>query len=252
MGHDRSVSCLAGTVPPDRVMTPAQSCQLAPFYRPTRGAIRLNALYIDPEPLRADLRHIVQTVEWKVLKYGEHWAQIVLLRDEFRHPLLTTCPALERAIAGLPSRAVDACLKLLGPGGFVHEHRDMTGAVPMGVVRLHVPIVTHTDAEFYVTESDCSWGPERRGSWTRPTDIESPTTRPSSAFTSLSTWSSIGRCEHCCRSATCTIACTICSFGFSVLSRGWCIWRNHSFSSDSFAGLSGCESRESRRSDDSS
>ena len=159
MGHDQSVSCPAGTAPPDRVMTGAQSWQLAPFYRPTRGAIRLNALYIDPEPLRADLRHIVQTVEWKVLKYGEHWAQIVLLRDEFRHPLLTTCLALERAIAGLPSRPLDACLKLLGPGGFVLEHRDMTGAVPMGVVRLHVPIVTHTDAEFYVNGKRLFLGP---------------------------------------------------------------------------------------------
>jgi hypothetical protein len=132
-------------------MTPVQSCRQAPsFWRPTRGAVRLNALYINPEPLQVDLRHLEQAVEWSVLKDGQHWAQIVLLRNEFRHPVLSACPALERAIANLPSRVLDACLKLLGPGGFVHEHRDITGAVPMGVVRLHVPIVTHPDAEFYV------------------------------------------------------------------------------------------------------
>ena len=91
---------------------------------------------------KADLQHLEHTVEWRALKDGQHWAQIVLLKDEFRHPVLSTCPALERAIVALPSRVLDGCLKLLAPGGFVHEHRDISGAAPMGVVRLHVPIVT--------------------------------------------------------------------------------------------------------------
>ena len=110
-------------------------CRSAPsFYRPTRGAVRLNGLSVNPEPLQADLAQLQTVVEWKALNYGEHWAQIVLLKDDLRHPMLSACPALERAIAGFPSRALDACLKLLGPGGFVQEHRDITGAVPMGVI----------------------------------------------------------------------------------------------------------------------
>ena len=141
-------------------MAPAQACRnSSSWYRPTRGAVRLNALYINPEPLQADLRLLEQAVDWKLLKDGEHWAQIVLLKNEFRHPVLNACPALERAIAGLPSRTVDACLKLLGPGGFVHEHRDITGAAPMGVVRLHVPIVTDPDVEFHVNGKRLLLGP---------------------------------------------------------------------------------------------
>lgn len=120
------------------------------FHRPTRGAVRLNGLSLDPAPLEADVARLTQVDEWKALKDGEHWAQIVLVRNDYRHPVLDTCPGLAAAIAGMPSRVLDACLKLLGPGGFVHEHRDMTGATPFGVVRLHVPIATHPDVEFHV------------------------------------------------------------------------------------------------------
>jgi hypothetical protein len=123
------------------------------FYRPTRGAIRLDKLRLDPEPLQADVGRIEQTAEWKLLKDGRHWSQIVLLKNEFRDPVLSSCPALTGALAALPSRVLDACLKLLEPGGFVHEHRDITGASPMGVLRLHVPIVTAPDVEFYVNGS---------------------------------------------------------------------------------------------------
>lgn len=121
------------------------------FDRPTRGAVRLNALYLDPAPLQADVERLTQVEEWRGLKDGEHWAQIVLLKNDFQHPVLDVCPNLAAAIGGLPSRVLDVCLKLLGPGGFVHEHRDMIGATPFGVVRLHVPIVTHADVEFYVS-----------------------------------------------------------------------------------------------------
>jgi hypothetical protein len=121
------------------------------FHRPTRGAIRVDALCLDPGPLQTDLERLTQREAWQALKDGEHWAQIVLVRNEFRHPALNVCPGLAGAIAGQPSRVLDACLKLLGPGGFVHEHRDLTGASPLGVVRLHVPIVTHPDVEFYVS-----------------------------------------------------------------------------------------------------
>ena len=120
------------------------------FHRPTRGAIRLDALRLDPEPLQADVRRLEHTVQWTPHKDGEHWAQITLLKNEYRHPALKACPAIDGAIAALPSRPLDACLKLLGPGGFVHEHRDITGASPMGAVRLIVPIVTDPDVEFEV------------------------------------------------------------------------------------------------------
>jgi len=124
---------------------------VSPAERPTRGAIRLAALSFDLAPLQADVQRLEATDRWQRLKDGEHWDQLVLVKDDFREPLLGECPGLARAIAELPSRVVDACLKRLGPGGFVHEHRDLVGAAPMGVLRLHVPIVTHPDVEFYVS-----------------------------------------------------------------------------------------------------
>jgi len=107
-------------------------------------------LCLDPPGLQADLWCLTEAREWKTLKDGQHWSQIVLVKNQFRHPRLAECPAIEQAIFHLPSRVLDACLKLLGPGGFVHEHRDMTGAAPLRVVRLHVPIVTHPDVDFCV------------------------------------------------------------------------------------------------------
>jgi len=95
---------------------PRNAAAAPSFHRPTRGAIRLNALRLDPEPLQADVRRLEHTVQWTPQKDGEHWAQITLLKNEFRHPALKACPAIDRAIAALPSRPLDACLKLLGPG----------------------------------------------------------------------------------------------------------------------------------------
>jgi hypothetical protein len=36
------------------------------------------------------------------------------------------------------------------PGTVVHEHRDMSGNLPMGRLRFHIPIVTNPGIEFYV------------------------------------------------------------------------------------------------------
>jgi aspartyl/asparaginyl beta-hydroxylase (cupin superfamily) len=107
-------------------------------------------LSLDPAPLEVDVQRLSATDKWRRLKDGAHWDQLVLVKDDFREPLLSDCPGLASAIEELPSRVVAACLKRLGPGGFVNEHRDLVGAAPMGVVRLHVPIVTHPDVEFCV------------------------------------------------------------------------------------------------------
>jgi hypothetical protein len=107
----------------------------------------LDRLRLDPEPLQADVRRIDQTAEWKPSKDGRHWSQLVLVKNEFGNPVLSSCPALARALDALKSRVLDGCLKLLAPGGFVHEHRDIT---PMGVLRLHVPVVTAPGVEFCV------------------------------------------------------------------------------------------------------
>ena len=73
-------------------------------------------------------------------------AVVPVVQYEFRDPVLSSCcPG-----AALAAWCRSSRLKLLAPGGFVHEHRDITGVSPMGVLRLHVPIVTDPDVEFDV------------------------------------------------------------------------------------------------------
>jgi hypothetical protein len=45
----------------------------------------------------------------------------------------------------------------LEPGGIIAEHRD--AFLSGGVVRLHVPVVTHPDVEFYIDGHRCFWQP---------------------------------------------------------------------------------------------
>ena len=127
------------------------------FDRPTRGAVRLNILQIDPQPLEVELVNVQHA--WKAMSQGHDWAQIVIANGDHRHPILKSCRAITRVIDSFPSRVVYATLKSLGPGGWIHEHRDFKGSVPLGLVRLHVPIATHPDVEFYVNGIRMYLGP---------------------------------------------------------------------------------------------
>ena len=126
--------------------------------RPTRGAVRWKHITCDPERLQADLQLLEQAVDWTGLPFGSSWSEIVLLQDNYRHPLLDRCPAIAGVIERLPSRALDACLKQLSPGGAIPSHRDITGGSPMGVMRVHIPIRTHQEVQFYVNERQLCLG----------------------------------------------------------------------------------------------
>jgi hypothetical protein len=127
----------------------------APFFRPTRGAVRLDALRWAAAPMQAELARFPDEA-WQTRAYGDLWGDIVLLKPGkdggmWEHPEWPSCPAIRGIVDSIPSRVLDVTLARLGPGGWVKEHRDISGGIPMGVARFHVPIVTDPGVRFFVS-----------------------------------------------------------------------------------------------------
>lgn len=113
-----------------------------------RGAYRVAGHHWDPRTLAQEVRTIPEHA-WKPLPHGDAWSQIVLQDQHGRgQPLLEKAPAIRSVIDWFPGEVLDATLARLSPGGWVKEHRDLSGGAPMGVSRFHVPIVTHQDVQF--------------------------------------------------------------------------------------------------------
>jgi hypothetical protein len=73
-------------------------------------------------------------------------------------PALAFCPYIRDVIASVPSPVLVARLLFLAPGGSAELHRDPIG-FGVGVVRLHVPIVTHADVELWIGGARQRWSP---------------------------------------------------------------------------------------------
>ncbi|MCA9670267.1 MAG: aspartyl/asparaginyl beta-hydroxylase domain-containing protein [Myxococcales bacterium] len=71
---------------------------------------------------------------------------------------LARCPYLTEALGALPAPLLCARLLYLEPGGTVGAHRDPIGP-PVGVVRLHIPIVTHDEVRFFLGGERLRWSP---------------------------------------------------------------------------------------------
>ena len=65
-------------------------------------------------------------------------------------PLLARCPHFQSALASLQCPVGAARLLALSPGSIIREHRDVGLSPEAGEVRLHVPVQTHRDVEFYL------------------------------------------------------------------------------------------------------
>jgi hypothetical protein len=65
-------------------------------------------------------------------------------------PLLARCPAIAAALSRLLCPVGPVRLLRLSPGGQIREHRDHGLRMELGFARLHVPIVTGHDVEFYL------------------------------------------------------------------------------------------------------
>jgi SAM-dependent methyltransferase/uncharacterized protein YbaR (Trm112 family) len=121
---------------------------------PTRGARRLDGFVWPIAELQAELAAIDRR-HFRPLPRGWGWTQIQLLEPdgrggERRHPVLERCPAMLALAESFGARLMALTLARLEPGGGVHEHRDISGGLSMGVVRLHVPLRTDPGVEFTV------------------------------------------------------------------------------------------------------
>lgn len=65
-------------------------------------------------------------------------------------PLLATLPNIRAALAQFRCPLEAVRLLRLMPGGQIHEHRDYGLGIALGTVRLHIPVITAADVEFYV------------------------------------------------------------------------------------------------------
>ncbi|WP_438020332.1 aspartyl/asparaginyl beta-hydroxylase domain-containing protein [Sorangium sp. So ce315] len=70
---------------------------------------------------------------------------------------LRRAPYLAEILDGLacPKRLVR--LLSLGPGGIIARHRDNFVSFEEGMLRLHVPVVTHPDVDFFIDGERCDW-----------------------------------------------------------------------------------------------
>jgi hypothetical protein len=50
-----------------------------------------------------------------------------------------------------------ARLLFLGPDGVITKHRDDFVSFQEGMLRLHVPVVTHPDVDFFIEQERCDW-----------------------------------------------------------------------------------------------
>ncbi|KIG19665.1 Aspartyl/asparaginyl beta-hydroxylase [Enhygromyxa salina] len=122
----------------------------------TRGARRLEGFAWPLPQIQAEL-DAIDDAEWKPLPRGRAWTSIQLIEadgrgGERRHRLLDTCPAIHALAASFNAKIMGLTLARLAPGGGVHEHRDISGGLPMGVIRLHVPLRTNPGVQFVVDD----------------------------------------------------------------------------------------------------
>lgn len=96
-------------------------------------------------------------------------------------PVLEHCPYFREILDYFPGRVCLARLLFLGPGKRVAEHTDSTHHWETGILRLHIPIVTHKDVHFIIGDEEAAWkeGELWFGDFARPHSIHnaSPVTR---------------------------------------------------------------------------
>jgi hypothetical protein len=136
--------------------TQAHTQLVEPFIRPVRGAVRLNGFFFDPEPLARELEGLTGWTERTFDgDYSAGWSDLGLLQrgpdGAVEHPELERCPLIRALGESFPAPVIALLLARLEPGGWIKEHRDLSGGAPMGVIRFHIPITTHDDVGFYVS-----------------------------------------------------------------------------------------------------
>ncbi len=72
-------------------------------------------------------------------------------------PHLARAPYVGEILRGFPTQLLGVRLMALGPGVRVREHRDGKFAMPWGLVRLHVPVITNPEAYVVIGGERFHW-----------------------------------------------------------------------------------------------
>lgn len=122
----------------------------------------------DVQPLLEDLPAISERwyMHYNTANYSGHWSGIPLrspggiTHNMFAEntqaepyaptPYLQAAPAFQRLLEQFPYPLQAVRLLKLGRGAVINEHRDLELAFERGEVRLHIPLVTHPDVEFWL------------------------------------------------------------------------------------------------------
>ncbi len=70
---------------------------------------------------------------------------------------LGRAPYLAEILGGLACTKRLVRLLSLGPGGVITNHRDNFVSFEEGMLRLHIPVVTHPDVDFFIDGQRCDW-----------------------------------------------------------------------------------------------
>ena len=126
-------------------------------------------LHFDVAPMQAELARL-PVQQWPAHFNTDYhdggWSGVALISANGEHerlyagpsdqgrgvatPLLALCPAMQAAMACLPCAIQSARLLRMAAGTAIREHRDYGLGLDEGLVRLHIPIVSHPDVEFYL------------------------------------------------------------------------------------------------------
>lgn len=122
----------------------------------------------DPRALRADLERLLPedwTPHFNQHYYEGEWSGVALRateglaarlfndpgrRDFADTPVLARCPNLRAALATFHCPLTSVRLLKLAPGAVIREHRDPDLHYEFGEVRLHIPLLTNPQAEFFL------------------------------------------------------------------------------------------------------
>jgi len=125
----------------------------------------------DPRPLQDDVPRVLAAVaaepagdgsgrhrDWtSITLYPTHTQVVNSRRRLSESELLQVAPAMQAALARLRCSIQRVRLQSLGPGGLIEEHSDSLLGFSAGLIRVHIPVVTHPQVYFYIDAERCLW-----------------------------------------------------------------------------------------------
>lgn len=119
------------------------------------GAVLIEKNFFDTSTIESEYRKIPKN-EWKPTwenkKYaGDHWMAIKLITHAEKTPHFSLFSSAEKVIGKFQCKITEMMFYSLLPQGELHPHRDTVGAVGLGGLRFHIPLITNPGVDFRVS-----------------------------------------------------------------------------------------------------